>query len=208
MKIYASPQVAAAPAVVVLLISCALCSNAQTSSADRVATTRNLVRFTPITPSQRFHHYLKRTFGPESWLRTAAGAGWGQGWDRPKEWGEGDAAFGKRFASGYAEHVSETTIEYGLSMAFHEDNRYIKSGEDANGGRLAYALESPFLAHRDDGTRRVSISHITAILGAAVISRQWQPHSTSGYRSAALNATTMFGASMGFDVLREFWPRK
>ena len=45
-----------------------------------------------------------------------------------------------------------------------------------------------FLARRHDGTRRFSYSHVGSIIGAALISRSWQPHSSRGMRAAALNA--------------------
>ena len=194
---------------VLCLLAGAICCPAQ-STADRIASKieRPAIQFTPITPEQRFHLYLKRSFGPEAWLRTAFGAGYGQWRERPVEWREGSQAFGKRFASGFAEHFTETTLEYGASTLLHEDNRFFPSERTGFGSRVLYAVESPFVARRSDGTRRVSISHIGGIVGAAFISRAWQPESTRGAKSAEINAAGQIGASVGFDVLREFWPRK
>lgn len=197
---------------IIILLSGSVGLLAQTTgSADRVATPNAVIapiRFTPMTQSQRLKLYLKNSFGPQSYLSSAAAAGLGQWKDRPKEWGQGGSAYGRRFLSSYAEHLTQTTLEYGLSNILREDNRYIPSGETEKSGRILYAIESPFLARRNDGTRRLSISHITSIVGAALISRTWQPHTDRGMRAAAINATTSMSVSMGFDVLREFWPRK
>ena len=89
-----------------------------------------------------------------------------------------------------------------------EDNRYFVSGRTGNLHRLLYAIESPFLARHNDGSRHISYSHIGAVIGAALISRAWQPPSTSGMRSATLNGVTSISISIGFDVAREFWPRR
>jgi hypothetical protein len=95
---------------------------------------------------------------------------------------------------------------YGFSSLLHEDNRYLPSGETATGRRLKYALESSVLARHDDGTRPISISKLGAFVGAALISRTWQPHSSRGFGGAASNVGTTMGVAAGFDVLREFLP--
>jgi hypothetical protein len=96
----------------------------------------------------------------------------------------------------------------GISSAFQEDNRFVRSQQSGFGERLRYAVESVLLARRPNGTRRVSISHIGALVGAALVSRAWQPRSTEGIGSAGANFGMTLGVSMGFDVAREFWPGK
>ena len=178
----------------------------QVQDANRAMPSTLPPAYVPLTAHQRLTLYLKDTVNPVSLFRTAASAGWGQWRNRPEEWGEGTHAFEKRVLSSYAEHVTFTTLMYGTSSLFHEDNRYIPSGDTGFKPRLAYALESSFLARHNDGTRHVSISNIVAIVGAALISRTWQPHDTRGMRPAAVNMGVMVGASAGFDVLREFLP--
>lgn len=178
----------------------------QVHDANRAMPTTAQPAYVPLTAPQRLTLYLKNTFSPVSLFRTAASAGWGQWRNRPEQWGEGSTAFEKRVISSYAEHVTFTTLIYGTSSLFHEDNRYIPSGETGVTPRLRYAVESSFLARHDDGTRHVSISNIAAIVGAALISRTWQPHDTRGMRPAAINVGVMVSAAAGFDVLREFLP--
>lgn len=194
-----------------LVLSAAISGYAQNGTADRAI---DVIRrpapksFVPENEAQRFHHFLKRTFGPESAVKSAAGAGIGL-WDgRPREWGEGAKGFGKRFASSYATHLTETSIEFGVSTILHEDNRYFVSQRTETKQRLLYAVESPFVARRNDGTRRVSISHISAIIGAAFISRAWQPPSTRGPGEGTVSALALVSSSVALDVVREFWPRK
>jgi hypothetical protein len=160
-----------------------------------------------MTEGQRLREFFKDTVSPLSFLNSAASAGIGQARNRPKEWKQGSEAYGMRYGSAFAEHIVRETLEFGASSVLHEDNRYIPSGQTGVGARIGYAVESTFLARRDDGSRRLSYSRIGAFAGAAFISRLWQPHSTSGARSATVNFGTTIGIATGFNVAREFLPR-
>jgi hypothetical protein len=160
--------------------------------------------YTPLTAPGRLGVWAKDCFGPLSFIRSGASAGLGQWRDTPKEWKQGAEAYGRRYASGFAQHVTGATLVYGASSIFHEDNRYVRSDETGFRDRSKYALESTFLARHTDGTRHVSISRIIGFTGAALISRLWQPPSTRGMHSAAVSLATEVGASAGFNMVREF----
>ncbi len=177
----------------------------QTQSADRTIPAIQQ-SYTPPTAHQRLTRYLKDTVDPVAFVRSAASAGFGQWRDRPKEWGEGWEAFGKRYLSSYAQHVTFTTLMYGSGSLFHEDNRYYPSEETQFSRRLRYALESSVMARHRDGTRHVSVSLIGSVIAAAAISRSWQPHSSRTVRGATANIGVTMGVAAGFDVLREFLP--
>ena len=152
--------------------------------------------------------YIKRSFGPEALLKSAAAGGFGQWTDRPQEWGRGSLGYGRRVVSSYAGHLTETTLEFGASNLLKEDNRYFLSERTGPLDRTLYAIESPFLARKNDNSRRVSFSHIGALFGAALISRAWQPRSTRGMGDAGMSALGSISFSIGVDVAREFWPRR
>ncbi|HWF08870.1 MAG TPA: hypothetical protein VG297_10415 [Bryobacteraceae bacterium] len=160
-----------------------------------------------MTQSERFHHYVAGTFSVESIVRSAAGAGILQRADTPTEWGQGGAGYARRFGNSYAQHIMRQTIRYGVSDMLHEDNRYMLSGETAVGARIKYAVASSFLARRDDGTRRVSISRLGGYVAVAFISREWQPHTTNGAQNAASNIGNTVATEVGFNIAREFFPR-
>src|SRR5579864_2306940 len=86
-------------------------------------------QFSPMTRSERFRNYMANVFGYEAILRSAAGAGIRQASGTPKEWGGGAEAYGERVGSGYAQHFIDRTLQYGISSALHEDNRYFVSGQ-------------------------------------------------------------------------------
>jgi len=164
----------------------------------------------PPTGSERVNQYMKDLVDPSSFLAAGVGAGIGQWRDKPKEWGEGGQAYAKRFVSGYGQHIVYSTLLFGASSLLHEDNRYVASGETGFGARLKYALESTVLTRRYDSSgqphRRLSLSKLGAVAGAALLSRLWQPNSTGGLQNAAISFGVSIGAAGGFNVTREFMP--
>jgi len=164
--------------------------------------------YVPLTREERLDLYFRSMFGPMAWVRSGISAGWGQLRDRPKEWNEGARGFGLRYGSATAERITRGTITAGAAALLHEDNRYFHPAATDKGARLKYALASTFLARKDDGTRRFSFSRIGGMGAAALISRTWQPESTSSMRSAGVNFGVMLGAAAGFNVAREFLPGK
>jgi hypothetical protein len=183
-------------------------ATAQTSAdpaADRPTPQQPL--FQPMTQSEQFHYYIKRTFGIESLARSAAGAAISQLNDTPHEWGQGAEGYARRFGNSYAQQIMRQTIMYGASDLLHEDNRFVPSGKSGVFPRLKYAVASTFLARKDDGTRRFSFSRFGAAASVAFISREWQPPSENKPRDAAVSFGTVVGSEVGFNVAREFLPK-
>jgi hypothetical protein len=194
-------------AVVLMLTAAGRVSTAQTADAAAATTPPNPPSYVPMTASERFTTYLRQDVSLTSFVSSAASAGIGQWRDRPKEWKQGGEGFGLRYGSAFAQHITRETLTYGASSLLHEDNRYFASRRTGFGSRLEYALASTFLARHDDGTQHFSFSGIGGIGGAALISRAWQPHSTSTMRNAGISSAISIGVKAGFNVGREFVPR-
>jgi hypothetical protein len=185
-------------------------SSAESSDVQRPVASAVVSRppeFRPMSQAERLRHYFKSTFSVESVLSSAAGAGISQWENSPSEWGQGAEGYARRLGNSYAVHIMQGTLMYGASSVLHEDNRYIPSGETAFGKRLKYSIASSFLARKDDGTRRLSYSRLGSYLATAFISREWQPHSRNGAQNAMQNFETAIGATVGFNVAREFLPK-
>lgn len=160
-----------------------------------------------MTLSERLVYGLRSVTGPVAFLRTALRAAVNQGLDSPKEWGQGDEAFARRFGSAFAERIISQSLQQGAALALHEDNRYFRSGEHGFKRRLGYAVASSFLARHDDGARHISISGIGGVAGEAFIARAWQPRSTGSAGDAALAFGTAMATRVGINTAREFLPR-
>src|SRR5437879_1459752 len=127
-------------------------------------------QFAPMTRSERLSNYLGGLADSESIIRAAAAGGIAQVKGTPKEWGGGAEGYGLRIGNAYAEHVIHRTLQYGLSAALHEDNRYFVSSETGFLRRTRYAIRSTFLARHDNGDQSFSFSRIGSAAGSAFIS--------------------------------------
>jgi hypothetical protein len=161
--------------------------------------------FVPMTRSERLAHYAYSLIGSQAFLFSAAAAGLKQVRDTPKEWGQGAEGYGRRYGSGYAQHIIGSTVTNGIAFGLHEDNRYFKSGKTGI-GRMSYAISSAFLARHDDGSRFVSFSAIGGTAAGAFISRTWQSPSTTSMGDGAVSFGIGMGVRIGVNVAREFLP--
>ena len=193
-----------------LLLSAQYCAVAQTANStlqrDREANATTQPEFVPMTQRERWQHYFRSTGDPIAMVMSAAGAGITQWQDSPTEWGQGATGYTRRLGNAYAQHIIRQTMMFGASSVLHEDNRYLVSGESAVGSRIKYAIESTFLARRDDGRRRLAFSRFGATAGTAFLSRRWQPRSTNSTGDALTSFGIAMGAQAGFNVAREFLP--
>jgi hypothetical protein len=161
---------------------------------------------TQLTQKDRFQLYLLSTGGPVPLLGEAAGAGITHWMNRPPEWGQGWDAYGERFGSNLAYNGIRQTISYGISIPFHEDNRYFASGKHGVWGRTGYAVLSTFTARHPDGSQRFSVSAVTGVVGASALTSIWGPGSWKGTGNIAENAGVSFAVTAAFNVVREFLP--
>ncbi len=116
--------------------------------------------FAPSTRSERFRSYLIGAAGPQSFITAAATAGFSQAEGTPKEWGRGAEGYAKRIGCAFAQHFIRGTLEYAVSAALHEDNRYFVSGQAAFFRRTKYAVLTTLLARHANGDQSFSFSHI------------------------------------------------
>jgi hypothetical protein len=165
-----------------------------------------LSQFAPMTRSERLSRYLAGLVDEESALRAVVSGGIAQAKNTPKEWGGGAEAYGERVGNAFAQHVINRTLEYGISSALHEDNRYFASGQTGFLRRTKYAVKSTLFARHDNGSQSFSFSRIGGAAGAAFISREWQPRSTNSAGDGAVNFGITMGSAIGFNIFREFWP--
>ena len=163
--------------------------------------------FVPMQLSERMAEGIKDVVGPQAFLAVAAQAAIGQGLNRPREWRQGARGYGLRAGDAYAQRVLGAMFQDGIALALHEDNRYFNSGQRGFGRRLAYALSSSLVARHNDGSRSLSISTLAGIGASGSIARIWQPPSTSGWSTVAVNFGFTIAFRAGANVVREFSPR-
>ena len=212
-------KIAASAGMTLLLASGLFAQHAETEAASTTAATTSNISagkeswvqqadsFVPMTGEERLAHYSYSLVGPQALVYSAAQAGVTQFHDTPHEWGLGAEGYGRRFGSGYAQHVIGATVANAIAFGLHEDDRYFKSRKRGL-GRLTYAITSAFLARQDDGSRVISYSAIGGAAAGSFIARAWQPRSTTSMASGAQSFGIAFGIRAGVNVVREFLPRR
>lgn len=156
--------------------------------------------------AERFSEFALATVGPVPLIGEAAGAGVGQWTNSPGEWGQGWAAFGKRYASNLAYNGVRQAFTYGASVALREDTRYFESGDRRAWPRIRHAVLSTFTARTMEGRDRFSIANTGGVIAAAGASSIWGPPSWKGADNIAINAGLSFASTAFFNVVREFLP--
>src|ERR1700751_1964640 len=155
---------------------------------------------------QRVHIYRRSMTNFETVLAPAFGAAVNQARDEPPEWGQGAAGYGTRFASGYGRTLISRPIRFGVAAVDREDPRFHPSNETGFARRAAAATLHVFVVQTDDGSQIPAFSRFAGIYGAAFLSNAWYPESRANATHALLRGTTALSATVGWNVLREFWP--
>jgi hypothetical protein len=171
-----------------------------------MAGTQQAKDFRALTQAERNQLFFKSMINPLSFVRVAASAGIDQAKDKPDEWEQGASGFGKRYANIFGQYSINRTVNYGLSSILHEDNRYFNSGRKRFWPRTVYAIESSFLARRDDGKRRFSTSQLGGVAAGAFVARAWLPPSQATVEEGFISVGITTASNVGFSVLKEFLP--
>src|SRR5579871_1189827 len=118
----------------------------------------------------------KKTIGKRALIGSAVGAGIQQAENSPREWGQGWAGLGKRFASGVGKHGVKAAIQVTVGTIRHEELSYRPSGKTGFRPRLEYALLSTVITRKTTtGQKTFAAGEVSGAIGAGFISRLWQP---------------------------------
>ena len=162
--------------------------------------------YSPLTPNEKFHFYLKSTVDPVSIFASVFSSGFNHAMDSVPEWGHGMEGYGKRFASSYGQKTVDKTVRSGLKILLREDPRYFYSERQGISDRTLHAISEVFVAHKDSGGMRPNYSWFVSTASSVYISRQWHPgkyQTTKNYLQGAAMST---GIQSAKNVFAEFWP--
>jgi len=173
---------------------------------DKLLDTLGPAAPTPLTREQGFQAYLLNTIGPIPIIGEGLGSALAQRTDSPSEWGQGWAAYGKRFGSNLAYNAVRQTISYSVASALHEDYRYFGSPDQGVWRRARHALVSTVAARRSDGREVFSFASVASVAGASSLSSIWGPPSWKGAANISEIAGISFASTAAFNVIREFLP--
>jgi hypothetical protein len=161
----------------------------------------------PLTTGQKFRLATAGVFDWAAYPFNGALAGIAQAKNDPQSWGQGWAAYGKRYGESFADNSIGTYMTTAIFPSLlHEDPRYYQMGKGRFVHRAYHAVNRLFVTRTDAGNDRFNISESLGNAVAAAISNTYHPPED---RTAARNAST-FGFLILWDglsnELKEFWP--
>jgi hypothetical protein len=161
----------------------------------------------PLTSLQKFKLATKDTTDPFTFVLAAFYAGVAQWQDDFPTWGQGGAAYGKRFGAAYGDQVIGNYLtEAILPALFHEDPRYFRKGTGLKRKRVGYALSRVVITRTDKRTNRFNYSEIVGNGMAAGISTLYYPATERNIGETAEKFAVQIVSDSAFNVLLEFWP--
>lgn len=138
-------------------------------------------------------------------------------------YGQGWAAYGKRFGTSFADGTIENYMTSAiLPSILHQDPRFYQLGKGSFMHRSFYAVSRNFVTRTDSGGTQFNYSEIVGgALSAAIstygyhpkstfISTPTNPHKFIPSDRTLVNTASVWGTQLGYDtitiVVKEFWP--
>jgi hypothetical protein len=162
--------------------------------------------FLAMDATDKLNYQLKLSVGPVGLLEDAAYAGFLQIDNSPTEWGQGWAAYGRRYWSTAATSGIHSALAFGLDTTLHEDPRYFRSDGGGFWSRAGHAVRGTILTHTDRGGETPSIWRFGSAYGAAYISNQWYPGRLNTARLGFADGSVRLGFDLVSNLATEFWP--
>jgi hypothetical protein len=183
------------------LIALFVCLSAWASAQSPIAT------YAPLTPGQRWYHYLHQTvLSPGIYLASFAAAGGSQLAKDPPEWGQGIDGYSKRTATLFATFSIQATVQEGAAAALGYDPRHLRCECQGAGRRLAHGLLWSFLTKNDEGQTRFNVPVVAGAYAAGMIPMLWYPERYSPLRDGFRRGSQQLGFSVGANLMAEFSP--
>jgi hypothetical protein len=161
----------------------------------------------PLSSGQKFRLATASVFDWAAFPFNGALAGIAQAKNDPDAWGQGWAAYAKRYGTSFADNSIGTYMTTAIFPSLlREDPRYYQMRQGKFSRRSYYAMNRLFVTRTDSGATRFNYSESIGNAAAAAISNIYHP---AEERTAARNAAT-FGFLILYDglsnELKEFWP--
>jgi hypothetical protein len=174
---------------------------AQTGPAPQTAT------YQPITGGGRFEWAIMNTINLPSFGVGLINAGWGTGFNEPREYGTSASGFGKRFGIRLAGVAVSNTMESGLGAFWGEDPRYFRAdpGESFL-NRTGHVFKMTFVARNREGQIVPAYARYAAIGGSNFLSNSWRADSDATAKHAVIRIGLGFLGRLGINTVYEFWP--
>jgi hypothetical protein len=160
-----------------------------------------------MTAGDKLRLFVNSNIDPGSYMSAAWDAAWAQlDYDDPS-FGQGAAAFGKRYSVAVADNIQSDFFGIFLFPSiFHQDPRYFRLGEGTVKMRMEHALAHRFVARSDSGHPMFNYSEWLGTASAKALGNLYHPGNPRGFGPTAGRVGLSIGNGIAWDVVREFWP--
>ncbi len=162
----------------------------------------------PLTQNQKWTFFLDETRDPFNIAAAALSAGLSQADNQTPKYGEGGAAYAKRFGAALGDFTSQNLFSDAvLACLLHQDPRYFRRGPSSRIlPRVAYSLSRIAVARMDSGHAAFNASGVLGMaLGIGASNLYYPSASRTGTVMATRVGTSLAGWAIG-NVAAEFWP--
>ncbi len=162
----------------------------------------------PLTVKQKWLFFLTETKDPFNIAAAALSAGLSQADNQTPKYGEGGAAYAKRFGAAMGDFTSQNFYSDAvLACLLHQDPRYFRRGPQSRIlARVAYSLSRIAVARQDSGRSAFNASGVVGMMMGIGTSNLYYPASSrNGTVMATRVGTSLVGWAIG-NVSAEFWP--
>ena len=160
----------------------------------------------PLSTGQKFGLVLQN-FNPYTFTFVAAEAGFNQGINSPKEYGQGAEGYGKRYGAELANTWTGSFFGLGLYPSLlHQDPRYYRRGEGSLSQRVGYAISRVLVTRQDSGRKAFNFSEVLGNLTSGALASAYYPESERDAGDVFQRGGVQVGFDAGFNLLKEFYP--
>lgn len=164
-------------------------------------------RICGLDARQKFVMFAETSVDPVIFLGAAASAGFSQWQNDDSKWGQGAGAYGQRYAAALIDVESSNFFgQFFYPVIFRQDPRYYRKGNGNTGERFGYALTHTFVTRSDSGKKMPNYSLWATTASTVALANIYHPGNHQGFPPAATRVGISIAGSMGYDLLREFWP--
>ena len=162
----------------------------------------------PLTAKQKWALALRETIDPFNVVNAAMSAAFSQKGNQTPKYGEGGAAYTRRFGAAFADFGTQNFFSAGLlATVLHQDPRYYRKGPGTSiPKRVVYSVSRLVIARQDSGASTFNAAGIGGMaMGIAASNLYYPTVSIRGCVMAERVSTSLTGGVMG-NLMSEFWP--
>ena len=162
----------------------------------------------PLTARQKWYLAWKETEDPFNIASAVTTAAFSQADNQTPKYGEGTAAYAKRFAAAIGDFGTQNAFSAGLfATVLHQDPRYFRMGPESGiVRRVGYSVSRLAIARQDSGRLAFNASNVFGMmLGIAASNAYYPAASRTGTVMVGRLGTSLIGGAIG-NLMSEFWP--